>query len=95
MTINFWIQSSVLAALPIIGQAFPGTGTEFIQYGALGLATFMVWQNYKQADKLGKIIDAQREELKESNGRLRELHVETLNTIRKCAAPSSDNADQK
>ena len=57
-----------------------------VQYGALGLAAFMVWQNYRQADKLGKIIDAQRDELKKANLRLEQLHIATLQTIQKCTA---------
>jgi hypothetical protein len=85
MTVAFWVESGALAAMSLFGQVVPGGG-DFVQYGALGLAAFMVWQNYRQADKLGKIIDSQRAELQTANKRLEELHVETLQTIRKCTA---------
>jgi hypothetical protein len=84
MNVCFWIESAGLAAAAMIGQAMPGGAGDTVQYGALGLAAFMVWQNYKQAEKLGKIIEDQRAELQAANARLEQLHVETIQTIKKC-----------
>ena len=56
-----------LAALGslIVGSALgqvSGVPAGAVEYGALGLCGFMVWQNYRVQDRLGKVIDNQHKE---------------------------------
>lgn len=48
-----------------------------LQYGALGLCGLMIWQNNADRRSLVKT-------LKDQQDKLEKLHVETLETIRKC-----------
>ncbi len=54
-----------------VGASVP-TGN-FLQFGALGLVAFMILQNYRQQNALGKVIAEKDRAIAEQNGRMANL----------------------
>ena len=75
------ISMRLLPAILGVGFLAEATGNpvadSLVQYGALGLCAFMVWQTYRMIERLGKTNREQSE-------RLDKLHTRTLEAIEKC-----------
>lgn len=90
---GFKLQAFALSVMSFLGVAI--APSDLIQYGALGLCAFMVFQNYRTQMGAYKVMDSQRAELKETNKahaetikaqseNIEKLLRETLLTIQKC-----------
>ena len=50
-------------SLPFIGQAAGGVEEWVAKLGALGLCAFMVFQNYRQSEAMGRVLRAKDDQL--------------------------------
>ena len=76
---------SVVVTCGIVADAFgadPLGGA--LQFGALGLCGLMIWQNNADRRALLKTLEAEQDRSAAAHEKLTKLHLETLDTIRKC-----------